>query len=72
MKPICPVIRNGAVLGPLPKAVGDNAENLVACFYTPDDLSVPVWLVMSPAAFRRKKVRAFAKLMAKQFKALGW
>ena len=65
-------ISKGEVLGPLPKPLGEKNERLSACFYAPDDLSVPVWLVISPAAYRRKIVRAFVKLMAKRYQSLGW
>lgn len=65
-------ISKGEVLGALPRPLGDRNENLTACLYAPDNLSVPVWLVISPAAYRRKNVRAFVKLMAKRYQSLGW
>jgi len=65
-------IRKGEVLGPLPRPAGDMNEKLTACFFAPDNLSVPVWLVISPAAYRRSKVRALVKLMAKRYRSLGW
>ena len=65
-------ISNGEVLGPLPRPLGDKDEKLTACFYAPDSLSVPVWLVISHAAYRRKSVKAFVKLMAKRYQFFGW
>lgn len=65
-------IGNGELLGPLPRPLGDRSEKLTSCFYAPDSLSVPVWLVISPAAYQRKIVRALVKLMAKRYRSLGW
>ncbi len=65
-------ISKGEVLGPLPRPLGEKNEKLTACLYTPDNLSVPVWLVISPAAYRRKNVRALVKLMAKRYQSFGW
>ena len=65
-------ISKGEVLGPLPRPLGENNEKLAACLYAPDNLSVPVWIVISPAAYRRKNVRAFVKLMAKRYQSFGW
>lgn len=65
-------IGKGEVLGPLPRPLGDKNVKLTACFFAPDSLSVPVWLVVSPAAYRRRNVRALVKLIAKRYRTLDW
>ena len=65
-------IAKGDVLGPLPRPVGEKAVKLVKCFDIPDNIFVPVWLVMPPSAYRRKSVKSFVKFFAKKFSTLGW
>lgn len=57
-------IQTGQGIGPLPVTVGDANANLVRCFDPPPGSDLPVWLVISPTAYKRPEVRRFTVFAA--------
>jgi DNA-binding transcriptional LysR family regulator len=57
-------IRTGQGIGPLPVTFGDAQESLVRCFDPPDGSDLSIWLVVSPAAYKRPEVRRFTAFAA--------
>lgn len=65
-------IQSGQGIGPMPIHVGDADQNLVRCFAPPPGSDLTVWLIASPAAYKRPEVKAFmafaAPRIARNFK----
>lgn len=63
-------VQMGVGIGPLPATIADKEESLVRCFDPPEGTSVPSWLLISPAAYRRPEIKAFTAFFAPRFAAL--
>jgi DNA-binding transcriptional LysR family regulator len=63
-------IRMGKGMGPLPVTLGDGIEDIERCFEPPDALDLPIWLVVSPEAYRRESVRDFVGFLGPRLAAL--
>jgi DNA-binding transcriptional LysR family regulator len=59
----------GLGIGPVTIAFAADYPALVRCFDPPPGTDVSSWLVMSPEAYRRPEVRAFAAFFAPRFRA---
>lgn len=59
----------GLGIGPVTIAFATDYPALVRCFDPPPGTDVSSWLVMSPEAYRRPEVRAFAAFFAPRFRA---
>lgn len=59
----------GLGIGPVTISYAADYPALVRCFDPPPGTDVSSWLVMSPEAFRRPEVRAFAAFFAPRFRA---
>jgi DNA-binding transcriptional LysR family regulator len=68
-------IQTGQGIAPFPVTFGDANANLVRCFDPPSDSDLPVWLITSPAAYKRPEIRRFtafaAPRIARNLKNLG-
>lgn len=63
-------VRAGVGIGPLPRAMAEDAPQLIKC-YEPEHLArVFSWLVIAPDAYRRPEVKAFAAFFARRYRAL--
>jgi DNA-binding transcriptional LysR family regulator len=58
----------GLGIGPVTIAFATDYPSLVRCFDPPPGTDVSSWLVMSPEAYRRPEVRAFAAFFAPRFR----
>ena len=65
---IVPAVRAGLGLGVVPTTLAEEA-GLVRCFPPPEGMSVTGHLVMSPEAWRRPEVKAFAKFFVPRFRS---
>lgn len=59
----------GLGIGPVTISYAADYPGLVRCFDPPPGTEVSSWLVMSPEAYRRPEVRAFAAFFAPRFRA---
>ncbi len=62
-------IEAGLGIGPSTIAFATDYPSLVRCFLPPEGTDVFSWLVISPDAYRRPEVRAFAAFFAPRFRA---
>lgn len=62
-------VEAGLGIGPVPVTLALDYPSLVRCFDPPDGTDVTSWLVISPDAYQRPEVRAFAKFFAPRFRA---
>lgn len=62
-------IEAGLGLGPLSVAFALDYPSLVRCFDPPEGTDVHSWLLISPDAYRRPEVRAFAAFFAPRFRS---
>ncbi|WP_435257613.1 LysR family transcriptional regulator [Thioclava sp. FR2] len=62
-------IAAGLGIGPVSTTLSFDYPSLVACFEPMEDICTTSWLVISPQAYRRPEVRAFAKFFAPRFRA---
>ena len=62
-------IAAGLGIGPLSISFAMDYPSLVRCFEPPEGTDVSSWLVISPEAYRRPEVRAFAAFFAPRFRA---
>jgi DNA-binding transcriptional LysR family regulator len=61
-------VRAGLGIGSIATPIGEEDDTLVRCF-PPPDLDYPTaWLVISPEAWRRPEVKAFAAFFAPRFR----
>ena len=65
---IIAAVRAGLGIGPVPTTLAEDA-GLKRCFPPPEGTSVAGWLVMSPEAWRRPEVKAFAKFFVPRFRS---
>ena len=59
----------GLGIGPLPTIFRRNTDNFIECFALPPETSVPVWLLVNPAAYRRPEVKAFTAFFVPRYRA---
>lgn len=62
-------IEAGLGIGPCTIAFAMDYPSLVRCFDPPEGTDVSSWLLVSPEAYRRPEVRAFAAFFAPRFRA---
>lgn len=62
-------IEAGLGIGPVTVAFATDYPSLVRCFDPPEGTDTTSWLVISPDAYRRPEVRAFAEFFAPRFRA---
>ncbi len=62
-------VRAGLGLGMLPTTLAEEAGALLRCFAPPPGCEVQGWLVISPEAWRRPVVKAFARFFVPRFRA---
>lgn len=60
-------IRSGLGIGALPASMAIEAPELIQCFDPPSEGLIPIWLVVSPDAHKRREVRAFADFLAPRY-----
>jgi len=60
----------GVGIGLLPTRFKQRTDNIVHCFELPAETKVTCWLVVSPTAYRRPEVKAFAAYFAPRYSAL--
>lgn len=56
--------RSGLGIAPIPTTLAADHPDLVRCFPPPEGTGVPVWLVISPRAWARPEIKAFASFFA--------
>ena len=62
-------VQTGAGIGILPVVRAHFEGGLVECFAPPDPVSSQCWLLLSPSAYQRPDVKAFAKVFAEEYRA---
>ena len=60
----------GFGISPLPVSIANSEESLVRCGDIPEEVFTKSWLVISPQAYRRPEVKAFAAFFAPRFRAM--
>jgi DNA-binding transcriptional LysR family regulator len=63
-------VRAGLGIGAVPTGMAIDHADLLRCFPPPEGTSVPVWMLISPAAWRRPEVKAFAAFLVPRFRAI--
>ncbi|MCU4654620.1 LysR family transcriptional regulator [Roseibacterium sp. SDUM158016] len=62
-------VKAGFGLGPIPTGIAEGDGTLLACFPPPEGTGVPSWLVISPDAWVRPEVKAFARFFVPRFRS---
>ena len=62
-------VRAGLGLGPIATSLATDEPTFHRCFPPPEGLGVPVWLLISPDAWRRPEVKAFARFFVPRFRS---
>jgi len=63
-------VKAGFGLGPVPTSLANDDGTLVRCFEPPTGTESSSWLLISPEAYRRPEVKAFATFFAPRFRAI--
>lgn len=60
----------GLGIGPIPTSLARDFPALQLCFEPPEGLSIPLWLLVGPDAWRRPEVKAFVRFFGPRYAAL--